>query len=210
MTVTAMESLYVITEAGPFRLRARHVYSGHMPRSLIRLALLVLLAALPAAAAEDPARTLDLIKPNRQRLAKDFQVAALDGSTLRLADLRGKVVFLNLWATWCPPCKEEMPAMEKLWQRYKERGLVVIALSMDSGGAKAVKPFIEQAKYTYPVGLDPRMEVAQLYGARAVPSTFIIDRRGNLHSIALGPREWDGKTAFAFFDSLLTQDKPRG
>jgi len=177
---------------------------------MIRLALLVLLAALPVAAAEDPAHALDLIKPNRQRLAKDFKVSALDGSTLRLADLRGKVVFLNLWATWCPPCKEEMPAMEKLWQRYKERGLVVIALSMDSGGAKAVKPFIEHAKFTYPVGLDPKMEVAQLYGARAVPATFIIDRRGNLHSIALGPREWDSKPAFAFFDSLLNQDTPRG
>ena len=188
-------------------------------RAMWRLASRVLVflacAALPAGAApaagmEDPARALDLIKPNRQQQAKDFNVAALEGGKLRLADLRGKVVFLNLWATWCPPCKEEMPAMERLWQRYKGRGLVVIALSMDSAGVTVVKPFIEQAKYTYRVGLDPKMEIAQLYGARSVPSTFIIDRKGALRAIALGQREWDGQASFAYFDALLKDGKPRG
>lgn len=176
------------------------------PRILVFLAC----AALPAGAAEDPARALDLIKPNRQQQAKDFNVAALEGGKLRLADLKGKVVFLNLWATWCPPCMEEMPAMERLWQRYKDQGLVVIALSMDSAGAKVVKPFIEQAKYTYRVALDPKMEIAELYGARSVPSTFIIDRSGTLRAIALGPRDWDGRASFAYFDALLKDGKPRG
>ena len=181
-----------------------------MPRAW-RIALAFLLwAVFPATAAVDPAKELDLIKPNRQQQARDFKVASLDGSGLRLADLKGKVVFLNLWATWCPPCKEEMPAMERLWRRYKDEGLVVIALSMDSGGAKAVKPYIEQSKYTYPVGLDPKMEVAQLYGARSVPSTFIIDRSGTLRAIALGPRDWDGKAAFAYIEALLKDGKPRG
>jgi peroxiredoxin len=104
-----------------------------------------------------------------------------------------------------------MPAMERLWQRYKGQGLVVIALSMDSAGAKVVKPFIEQGKYTYRVALDPKMEIAQLYGARSVPSTFIIDRSGMLRAIALGPRDWDGRASFAYFDALLLKDgKPRG
>jgi peroxiredoxin len=178
----------------------------------LRALVLTLLAGVPlsVAAAGDPAHDLDLIKPNRQHQAKDFKVSSLDGGLLRLADLKGKVVFLNLWATWCPPCKEEMPAMERLWQRYKDQGLVVIALSMDSGGAKAVKPYIEQSKYTYPVGLDPKMEVAQLYGARSVPSTFIIDRNGMLRAIALGPRDWDGKAALAYIEALLKDGKPRG
>jgi len=172
--------------------------------------LFLAFAVLPAGAAEDSAKALDLIKPNRQQQARDFKVAALDGSRLSLADLKGKVVFLNLWATWCGPCKEEMPAMERLWQRFKGDGLVVIALSMDSGGAKIVKPYIEQAKYTYPIGLDPKMEIAQLYGAHSVPSTFIIDRNGALRAIALGPRDWDGRASFAFFDALLKDGKPRG
>jgi peroxiredoxin len=175
-----------------------------------RIFLLVAIATLPAGAAEDPARALDLIKPNRPQQAREFKVTALDGGRLSLADLKGKVVFLNLWATWCGPCKEEMPAMERVWQRYKERGLVVVALSLDSQGAKVVKPFVHQGKYSYPIGLDPKMEVAQLYGARAVPATFIIDRSGNLHAFALGPREWDSKTALPFFDSLLSSDGSRG
>jgi len=188
-----------------------------MWRPLRRLATIALCcAALPAsAAATDPAKELDLIKPNRQQPAKDFKVPSLDGSGLRLKDLKGKVVFLNLWATWCPPCKEEMPAMERLWRKYKDRGLVVIALSMDSGGVKAVKPYIDHAKYTYPVGLDPKMEVAQLYGARSLPSTFIIDRGGMLRAIALGPREWDGRAAYAYIETLLVETllkdgQPRG
>ena len=172
--------------------------------------LLTFLTVLPAGAMEDPARALDLIKPSRQRLAKDFKVSSLDGGTLRLSELRGKVVFLNLWATWCGPCKEEMPAMERLWRRYKAHGLIVVALSMDAQGAKVVKPFVDQARFSYPIGLDPKMEVAQLYGARAVPATFIIDRSGNLFAFALGPREWDSKTAAPFFDALLGPDKPRG
>ena len=181
------------------------------PRILMFLACAALPAgAAPAAGMEDPARALELIKPNRQQQAKDFNVATLEGGKLRLADLKGKVVFLNLWATWCPPCKEEMPAMERLWRRYKGQGLVVIALSMDSAGEKVVKPFIEQAKYTYRVGLDPKMEIAQLYGARSVPSTFIIDRSGAIRAIALGPREWDSRASFAYFDALLKDGKPRG
>ena len=187
------------------------MYTGWaMWRLASRVLVFLACAALPAGAEQDPARALDLIKPNRQQQAKDFNVAALEGGKLRLADLRGKVVFLNLWATWCPPCKEEMPAMERLWQRYKGQGLVVIALSMDSAGVKVVKPFIEQAKYTYRVALDPKMEIAQLYGARSVPSTFIIDRKGALRAIALGPRDWDGQASFAYFDALLKDGRPRG
>jgi peroxiredoxin len=180
-----------------------------MARLLCRILIALACAALPAAAAEDPANALDLIKPNRPQQAKNFKVPALDGGKLSLSDLRGKVVFLNLWATWCEPCKEEMPAMERLWQRYKAQGLVVVALSMDSSGAKVVKPYIERGRFTYPVGLDPKMETASLYGARSVPSTFIIDRSGAIRAIALGPREWDGRASFALFEALLKDGKPR-
>src|SRR5947207_15363160 len=167
-----------------------------------RLLLFLVCAAMPASAAENPSHALDLIKPNRQQPARDFKVAALDGGRLNLAELKGKVVFLNLWATWCGPCKEEMPAMERLWRRYKANGLIVVALSMDAQGARVVKPFVDQARFSYPIGLDPKMEVAQLYGPRAVPATFIIDRSGNLFAFALGPREWDSKAAAPFFDAL--------
>lgn len=146
---------------------------------------------------------LDLIKPSRAQAAKDFTVPSPNGKTLQLADYKGKVVFLNFWATWCPPCKEEMPAMERLYQRYKERGLVILALSVDTEGAPIVVPFVKEYKLTFPVGLDPKMSVAERYGVRGLPTSFLVDQQGALVALALGPREWNGKSAHALIDFLL-------
>jgi peroxiredoxin len=169
------------------------------------LAALCLLAAtaLPAAAAADPAAALSLMKPNPVRPAKAFQVATPDNRPLALADFRGKVVFLNFWATWCKPCEEEMPGMEQLHRRYKDRGLVVLAVSADAEGAPAVTPFVKRLHLTFPVALDPKMSVASLYGVWTLQSTFIIDRDGNRAYFANGSREWGGPAGRAFFESLL-------
>jgi peroxiredoxin len=170
-------------------------------------ALLVTAACVlggPAASrAEDPAAALALIKPPRIRAAKPFAVPGLGPAPVRLGDHTGKVVFLNFWATWCPPCKDEMPSMERLYQRLRARGLVVVALSVDAEGAPVVAPFVKEHKLTFPIGLDPDMSVASQYGVRALPSTFIIDRRGDLVALAIGPREWDAKASYAFFESML-------
>jgi peroxiredoxin len=173
--------------------------SGAVGRWIILVALLV-----PApAVAQDPAAALGLIRPKPAQPARDFQVATLDQRSLRLSDLRGKVVFLNFWATWCKPCEAEMPSMERLWQRYRDRGLVVLAVSADADGQGAVGPFVARHKLTFPVGLDPKMEVSALYQVWALPSTFIVDRQGNRVLFANGPREWDGKASVAVFDALL-------
>lgn len=136
-------------------------------------------------------------------LTPDFSVVSPDGKKLSLKDFRGKVVFLNFWASWCEPCREEMPAMERLYQKYRERGLVVVAISADAEGASVVTPFVKKYKLTFLIGLDPRMSVTSLYGVWAVPSTFIIDKQGKRILFANGPREWDGKAAHALFESLL-------
>jgi peroxiredoxin len=120
-----------------------------------------------------------------------------------LAEFRGSVVFLNFWATWCVPCKEEMPAMERLHRRFKDQGLAVLAVSADADGAQAVAPFVRQHRLTFTVVLDPRMTVAGLYSVWALPSTFIIDRQGRQVYFASGPREWDGPAAASLFESLL-------
>ena len=93
--------------------------------------------------------------------------------------------------------------MERLHRAYKDRGLVVLAISLDSQGASVVKPFVKQFKLTFPVGLDPKMAVRDAYGVWAVPSTFIIDREGKRVLFANGAREWDGQAAHALFDALL-------
>jgi peroxiredoxin len=171
-----------------------------------RLAVICLVAVLvsPAAAGvDDPIAALSLSQPNPAQPAKDFRVTTADNRPVSLSNFKGKVVFLNFWATWCKPCESEMPSMERLHQRYKDQGLVVLAVSEDADGAGAVTPFVKKYGLTFPVGLDPKMSVASLYGVWAIPSTFIIDRKGNRAFFANGPREWDGKASQAFFESLL-------
>ena len=108
-------------------------------------------------------RDLDLIRPPRPKQASDFSVSLLGGETLRLKAQRGKPVMVNFWATWCAPCREEMPAMERLYLKHRERGFVLLAVSVDSD-ASLVKPFLEKLKLTFPVTLDAKMDLANCYG----------------------------------------------
>ena len=170
-------------------------------RGVLGLCVVAMLAPT-VAAAQDPFKALDLIKPARVQPAKDFIAPSPDGKPVKLADYRGKVILLNFWATWCPPCREEMPAMERLYQRYKDKGFVVVAVSVDSD-IVVVPPFVKQNKLTFPIGHDPKMALAERYGVRALPSSFFIGRQGNLSGLAIGPRTWDTKPAYAVVESLL-------
>ena len=175
----------------------------------LRWIVALVLQALPLAAATapavDPFKALDLVVPERVQAAHVFTIPAPEGADVRLADYRGKVVFLNFWATWCVPCREEMPAMERLYRRFKERGFVVLAVSVDTEPAPAVRSFVQTHGYTYPVGLDPKMALARQYGVRALPSSFLVDKAGNLAARAVGSREWDSEAGHALVDLLLGQ-----
>ena len=178
------------------------VYTRAVKFLLVALALFA--AAAPTASASgDPAAALSLMSPKPVKPAKDFRVSAPDNRPLNLADFKGKVIFLNFWATWCKPCEDEMPGMERLYQKYKDKGLVVLAISEDADGAGAVPPFVKKHGLTFPIGLDPKMSVSASYGVWALPSTFIIDRQGNRAHFANGPREWDGQAARDLFESML-------
>src|SRR6266481_490325 len=89
----------------------------------------------------------------------EFSLASPEGKKISLKDFRGKTLFLNFWATWCEPCREEMPSMEHLHQTYKDRGLAVIAISLDSQGASMVNPFVKKFGLSFPMGLDPKIAV---------------------------------------------------
>ncbi|MGH7312319.1 MAG: TlpA disulfide reductase family protein, partial [Candidatus Rokuibacteriota bacterium] len=114
---------------------------------------------------------------------------------------RGQVLLINFWATWCPPCLEQMPALERLWRQHKDNGFVLVAVSLD-GDPAPVGPFVAEHRLTFPVALDPKFEVANLYGVRALPATFVVDRLGNLAALALGPRTWDNDAAHSLVESL--------
>jgi len=146
-------------------------------------------------------RELDLIKPPRPRQVEDFSLPMPDGRTFRLSDQRGKVVFINFWATWCPPCREEMPAMERLYTGQKDGPFTMVAVSLDANPA-LVGPYLKRARLTFPVALDPKMDLANAYGVRALPASFVVDPRGILVAMALGPRAWDGPAARALMEGV--------
>jgi peroxiredoxin len=146
-------------------------------------------------------KSLELIKPVKIKPVGDFTLPMPDGKTFRLSDHHGKMVFLNFWATWCEPCKEEMPAMERLWRGHQGQGFVMVGVSLDSN-PKVVPPFIAQYKLTFPIALDSKMEVANTYGVRALPTSFIVDREGRMTALALGPRPWDNDAAHSLVEGL--------
>jgi peroxiredoxin len=163
----------------------------------LRFAFLLLVAlALPASA--------QALKQWKGGATPALQLQDVDGKLHRLADYRGKVVLLNFWATWCAPCREEMPAMERLYLKHRERGFVLLAVSVDSDVA-LVKPFLQKHKLTFPVALDAKMDLANAYGVRALPASFVIDRNGYLAALALGPRAWDNRAANTLVEGLLAQ-----
>ena len=115
---------------------------------------------------------------DQKRQHADFTLLDINGKSWELKSLKGKVVLVNFWATWCPPCRKEMPDLEALFQRFKNQGLVVLALSDED--AATVKPFIAGRKITYPVLLDPGRKVNLLFNVVGIPKTFIYDRQGKL------------------------------
>ncbi|MGH2650458.1 MAG: TlpA family protein disulfide reductase [Actinomycetota bacterium] len=173
------------------------------PRALILLACLLALVGCESRsraqdAGEDPFQRLDLIRAKSPTPAPDFTVPSLTGRPLSLADFRERVVLLNFWATWCPPCREEMPSMERLYQRYKDRGFTILALSIDRN-VGAVPGFVERFRLTFPIGLDPE----SAYQMRALPTTVLIDRVGQVTALAVGARDWDSPAAHAVVETLL-------
>lgn len=165
--------------------------------------LLVFLILGATRASADPFQELNLIRPAKPTRAPDFAVPTLAGGTMTLQEHRGAVVFLNFWATWCPPCKEEMPSMQRLYRRFKDRRFTILAISIDTADPGKVAAFAKALALTFPIGLDPKMEVADRYGIRALPGSFLIDRTGQIAAIALGPRDWDHPSAHAVVEALL-------
>lgn len=146
-----------------------------------------------------PAATEAAERPEAPSIAGE----PLEPGPSRLADYGGKVVLLNFWATWCPPCRAEMPSMQALYEAYRERGLVVLAVSVDVQGRSAVAPFIEARKLTFPVLLDPRSVAQSIYGVGAIPTSFLLDRRGRIVSREVGAMDWNSAAARSIVERLL-------
>jgi len=119
--------------------------------------------------------------------APDFTLTSMDGETYTLSELKGNAVLVNLWATWCPPCRAEMPAIEKMYQEYKDQGLIVLAVDMTyQDDPKAVTPFIEEYNLNFPILLDEKALVGSAYQLRSLPSSYFINRAGVINEVVIG------------------------
>jgi peroxiredoxin len=139
--------------------------------------------------------------------APDFTFPGLDGKKVSLSDYRGKVVFVNIWATWCPPCVEEMPSMQKLYQKLKGENFEILAVSIDSKGAKVVAPFMKKYKLTFPALIDYMNTIKRIYKTTGVPESYIIDKDGILAKKVIGPLDWSQPDILRLFRDLI--EKPQ-
>lgn len=125
--------------------------------------------------------------PQKGFLAPDFELKTPMGETVKLADLRGQAVLINLWATWCPPCREEMPTLEKVYKEYKDQGFMVLAVNMTyQDDPQAVDPFIAKYGLTFPILLDDAAEVGNAYQVKSLPSSYFVDRQGIIQEVVIG------------------------
>ena len=129
----------------------------------------------------------------------------LSGRQVSLSDFKGKILFVNFWATWCPPCREEMPSMQKLHARLKDKDFLMVAIDLQES-AEPVKKFLNEYELTFMTLLDSKGETGPLFGINSIPTTLIMDKNGMIIGVAMGPRDWASKKSIALFEHLIAQE----
>ncbi len=136
-------------------------------------------------------------------LAPDFSLRNLKGNYQSLDSFSGQVVVLNFWATWCVPCRVEMPSFEKLYRRYRSEGVTVLAVTLDKNSEQNIKSFVEEYELSFPVLLDEEGKVERLYPSMTIPFTYVIDRDGRIVARVDGAKNWESNETFQAIEYLL-------
>ena len=166
-----------------------------------RLAWLAVLLPLLAGAAPAP-QTLTPIEPRPE--APAFTLVDMDGVSHRLEAYRGRPVIINFWATWCPPCRDELPSMERAWQRLRDQGVMLLAINVGED-EETIFPFTADYPVTFPLLLDRDGAVVENWPVRGLPSTFVVDPGGRVAYRAIGGRAWDDPALLARVLELRTE-----
>lgn len=181
--------------------------NGTRRKTLLSLSLAIsMLAIASPGSAEtlfhlfEKAHITPLKKP---KAAYSFTLSDVNGTQLRLRDLRGKIVFLNIWATWCAPCRQEMPSIERLHQHFKGQDFTVLAVSVDMAETEVVRAFVEKHAYTFTVLHDPQGDIMDWFRVRLIPVTYLIDRSGKIVGKAVGVRDWTDEDTIRVIDVLV-------
>ncbi|MDO8461609.1 MAG: TlpA disulfide reductase family protein [Deltaproteobacteria bacterium] len=169
--------------------------------------LLVLLGTLLLGAG------LFLLRPFPERvksgsLAPDWNLQGQGALAKKLSDYRGKVVLLNFWATWCPPCRAEMPSLQRLQGLLGEKGFQILAVSVDEEGWPVIQSFLKVVPVSFPVFWDERAEASEAYGVSRLPESFLIDQKGIVVRRYTGPRDWDAPEVVREIEALLRVTHP--
>jgi cytochrome c biogenesis protein CcmG/thiol:disulfide interchange protein DsbE len=142
--------------------------------------------------------------------APEFSLADLKGNAVRLANLKGKIVFVNVWATWCEPCRQEMPSMQALYTTLAGPDFEMLAVSADQSKKDVIERFVQMHKLSFPVLPDPDLQVAGRYRVTGYPETFIINRNGVIVAHEIGPRQWDAPETLATLRTLIERGEWAG
>lgn len=173
---------------------------------ILGLAALLLTAQLPAAEWQQPTLGHQLSKLPAPVKAPDFSLNDMDDEPHSLADYKGKVIMMNFWATWCPPCRREMPSMERVHQHMKDKDFVVLAVNqMESPDHVFAYTGQLEIQPTFTILFDSASKVSQAYRVQGLPTTYLIDKKGNIRYRAIGGREFDHPNVEQQINALLNE-----
>jgi peroxiredoxin len=171
-----------MTESNPPSRKKR--WEIFMLVSLVTGILWTVVSRVPSAVGEPLSSSPS---PREGFLAPDFTLDTLDGKKVALSELRGKIVIINLWATWCPPCRAEMPALENAYEQYKDSEVIVLGLNVtNQDSEKDIPPFVKEFGLTFPILLDRDGSVSTLYQLKALPTTYFVNREGIIRTVVIG------------------------
>jgi peroxiredoxin len=178
------------------------IKSGNIKKIAFLVILVVLIALFTAGWFVMNRETGNKIITGGDR-APEFHLKTLDGGSVSLAELRGKVVMVHFWATWCPPCVEEIPTLDRLHHSPMGKDFEMLAVNEDEGGEGAVASFLQQNKLNLPVLVDTGSDVARRYGTYKLPETYIVDRQGVVRYKAIGPRDWTDPASIQIVQNII-------
>ena len=166
------------------------------------LALIIAVWITPAQAEHNAFELLGVAKPRTVKMAPDFSLTDINGNKVSLKDFRGKSVLINFWATWCGPCREELPSLQALHEKLSGEDFVVLAINIDRRNPDRVKKYMKEYNLSFSVPIDPSQEVRKKYFIMGLPVSYLVDPDGKLRGFISGARKWDSPASIEVMRSL--------